>query len=55
MKKVLSQSNLIQNLEGIIIEKYPECEIVEKGIIRIEYHTEYKYHQEFVIKQKTPN
>ena len=55
MKNVLSQSNLIQDLEEIILERYPGHEVVEKGIIRIEYHTEYRYHQEFVIKQKTPN
>ena len=51
----MSQSNLVQDLEDIILERYPGYEIVKKGTIRIEYHTEYRYHQEFVIKQKTPN
>ena len=56
MKTVLSQANKICDLEKLVLDNNPEAEIVEKGVIEIRYHEEYKYHQVFKLKpQKNPH
>ena len=54
MKTVLSQSNELCNLESLVLEANPNYEIVKKGVVQIVYESEYKYHQVFTIKLKTP-